>query len=77
MILVISPIKGTDSTIPLSLLELIEKYGFKSFSLIDETYFNNSDAPIRSSPYEMQRYLSKISGPLLDRIDLHIEVTPE
>ena len=24
----------------------------------------------------MQRYLNKVSGPLLDRIDLHVEVTP-
>ncbi|CAM1351316.1 YifB family Mg chelatase-like AAA ATPase [Tenacibaculum crassostreae] len=39
-------------------------------------YFNDSNSPMTSSPAEMQRYLSKISGPLLDRIDIHIEVTP-
>ena len=39
-------------------------------------YFNDPDAPLSSSPVEMQRYLGKISGPLLDRIDIHIEVTP-
>lgn len=30
--------------------------------------------PNGASPVQMQRYLSKISGPLLDRIDLHIDV---
>jgi magnesium chelatase family protein len=39
-------------------------------------YFNDPDSPITSSPAEMQRYMGKISGPLLDRIDIHIEVTP-
>jgi magnesium chelatase family protein len=39
-------------------------------------YFNDPSSPVTSSPHEMQRYLSKISGPLLDRIDIHIEVTP-
>ncbi|SFB27609.1 magnesium chelatase family protein [Flavobacterium swingsii] len=39
-------------------------------------FFNDPDSPNTSSPHEMNRYLSKISGPLLDRIDIHIEVTP-
>ncbi|MWB95420.1 YifB family Mg chelatase-like AAA ATPase [Flavobacterium sp. GA093] len=39
-------------------------------------FFNDPSTPNTSSPHEMQRYLSKISGPLLDRIDIHIEVTP-
>ncbi|SHG98957.1 magnesium chelatase family protein [Thermosyntropha lipolytica DSM 11003] len=33
-----------------------------------------SDLECRCSPLQIQRYLSRISGPLLDRIDLHIEV---
>jgi magnesium chelatase family protein len=39
-------------------------------------FFNDPDAPQTSSPHEIQRYMNKISGPLLDRIDIHIEVTP-
>lgn len=33
-----------------------------------------SGQPIRSTPAQIQKYRSKISGPLLDRIDIHIEV---
>lgn len=32
------------------------------------------DKPCRDSPLQIERYRSKISGPLLDRIDLHIDV---
>ncbi len=37
-------------------------------------YFNDPNAPMNSSQAEVKRYLGKISGPLLDRIDIHIEV---
>jgi magnesium chelatase family protein len=33
-------------------------------------------AESRSSPREIQNYLGRVSGPLLDRVDLHIEVPP-
>ncbi len=39
-------------------------------------YFMNDKGLSQSSAQEMNRYLNKISGPLLDRIDLHIEVNP-
>jgi magnesium chelatase family protein len=37
-------------------------------------YFNDKSHDCSCTPPMMQRYISKISGPLLDRIDIHIEV---
>lgn len=39
-------------------------------------YFNHPEKDCVCGPGQVKRYLSKISGPLLDRIDLHVEVTP-
>lgn len=39
-------------------------------------YFNHPEKDCTCSQQMVQRYLNKISGPLLDRIDLHVEVTP-
>ena len=39
-------------------------------------HFYDPKNPNSCTPQEMQRYLSRISGPLLDRIDIHIEVAP-
>ncbi len=39
-------------------------------------YYNHPEKDCLCSPGIVQKYLNKISGPLLDRIDLHVEVTP-
>ncbi len=39
-------------------------------------YHNHPDKECVCGPGIVQRYLNKVSGPLLDRIDLHVEVTP-
>jgi len=39
-------------------------------------YFNHPEKECSCPPGTVQKYLNKISGPLLDRIDLHVEVTP-
>src|SRR5690554_4666861 len=39
-------------------------------------FYNHPEKECTCSPMHVQRYLNKVSGPLLDRIDLHVEVTP-
>ena len=39
-------------------------------------YYNHPERECTCPPGAVQKYLNKISGPLLDRIDLHVEVTP-
>ena len=39
-------------------------------------FYNHPEKECSCPPGAVQKYLSKISGPLIDRIDLHVEVTP-
>ena len=39
-------------------------------------FYNHPERECTCAPGTVQKYLNKISGPLLDRIDLHVEVTP-
>ena len=39
-------------------------------------YYNHPEKECTCAPGAVKKYLSRISGPLLDRIDLHVEVTP-
>jgi magnesium chelatase family protein len=39
-------------------------------------HYGDAHSRCRCTPTQIQRYISRISGPLLDRIDIHIEVAP-
>ncbi len=39
-------------------------------------FYNHPDKECVCAPGVVQKYLNRLSGPLLDRIDLHVEVTP-
>lgn len=39
-------------------------------------YYNHPEKECVCGPGVVQKYLNKVSGPLLDRIDIHVEVTP-
>lgn len=39
-------------------------------------YYNHPDRPCLCSPGAVQKYMNRISGPLLDRIDIQVEIVP-
>lgn len=58
-------------------MKSVDYEGLESFDMKKATYATpdgKMPAESRSSPREIQNYLNRISGPLLDRIDLHVEV---
>lgn len=39
-------------------------------------YYNHPDRPCLCSPGAVQKYMNRVSGPLLDRIDIQVEIVP-
>jgi magnesium chelatase family protein len=39
-------------------------------------YFTDPNRPCKCTPPQIDKYLSRVSGPLIDRIDIHVEVPP-
>lgn len=39
-------------------------------------YYNHPDRPCLCSPGTVQKYMNRVSGPLLDRIDIQVEIVP-
>ena len=70
-----------DRTVNISRARLAVQYP-ASFMLVASMnpcpcgYHNHPDKECVCAPGVVQKYLNKISGPLLDRIDIHVEVTP-
>ena len=49
-------------------------YGKKATQGCHCGYLGDTIHPCRCEPMEVERYRSRVSGPLLDRIDIHLEV---
>ena len=57
-------------------MELIYWFGKKGTQVCPCGYYNHPEKECVCGPGVVQKYLNRISGPLLDRIDLHVEVVP-
>jgi len=68
-----------DREVTVSRISITTKYpaGFMLIAAMNPSpagALKDRDGNLTASPQQIQRYLSKISGPLLDRIDIHIDV---
>lgn len=62
--------------LPAGVLSLLGESNKKCEQRCPCGYYNHPDKECVYPPGAVQKYLNKISGPLLDRIDLHVEVVP-
>lgn len=73
------PLEDRRVTISRSRLSVDYPAGFMLIAAMNPCpcgFYNHPDKACTCAPGTVQKYLSKISGPLMDRIDLHVEVTP-
>ncbi|MFN8321654.1 MAG: YifB family Mg chelatase-like AAA ATPase [Chitinophagales bacterium] len=73
------PMEERSVTISRSKFSVVYPAGFMLVASMNPCpcgYFNHPEKECVCAPGIVQKYLNKISGPLLDRIDLHVEVTP-
>lgn len=61
---------------PKAAFEPLTWHGRKATQVCPCGYFTDPNKPCKCSPNQIDKYLSRISGPLIDRIDIHIEVPP-
>lgn len=73
------PIESRNVTISRAKFTIDYPASFMLFSAMNPCpcgYYNHPEKACVCAPGLVQKYLNKISGPLMDRIDLHVEVTP-
>jgi magnesium chelatase family protein len=73
------PLEDRQVTISRSKLSVVYPASFMLIASMNPCpcgFYNHPEKECICGPGIVQKYLSKISGPLLDRIDLHVEVTP-
>lgn len=73
------PLEDRQVTISRAKFSVVYPAGFMLVAAMNPCpcgHYNNPDRECTCAPGVVKKYLNRVSGPLLDRIDLHVEVTP-